>query len=329
MRAAVYRRFGGPDVVRIEERPKPTPRRGELLVQVRAGTVSAADHRARTKNVPKGLKLPTSVALGFSTTRFPVLGMDIAGVVEAVGPGVTRFAPGDEVIAMLGAKFGGHAEYATVAQDGAVTLKPASLTFQEAAALVFGGITAQAFLDRAGLKPGSSVLVNGASGAVGTAAVQLAYLAGAHVTAVCSGDNADLVRSLGAGRVIDYTREDFTQAAQTYDVVMDCVGNVPFRDVQPLITPGGALLSVVADLAGLLAAGSRSRRTGTSITAGNVPMSAADLEHIAQLAASGRLRPVVDRFFDLSDIAEAHRYVGTGRKRGSVVVQVPAGTTNT
>jgi len=322
MRAAVYRRFGGPDVVRVEERAKPTPRRGEMLVQVRAGTVSAADHRARAKKVPNGLKLLSSMALGFITPRFPVLGMDIAGVVEAVGPGVTLFNPGDEVIAMLGARFGGHAEYVTVPQDGAVARKPANLTFEEAAALVFGGITAQAFLGRSGLGPGTSVLVNGASGAVGTAAVQLAHGAGARVTAVCSGGNAALVRSLGATRVIDYTREDFTETTEKYDVVMDCVGNAPFRQLRPLIKPGGALLSVVADLTAVLMAHMRSRRTGLRIAAGNVPFIAADLGHITALAETGQLRPVVDRSFNLSNIAEAHRYVGTGRKRGSVIVQV-------
>ncbi|MDQ0121007.1 NADPH:quinone reductase-like Zn-dependent oxidoreductase [Pseudarthrobacter defluvii] len=328
MKAAVYRRFGGPDVVRIVEQPKPAPGRGELLVKVQATTVSAADYRARTKDVPKGLKLLSSTTLGFITPRIPVLGMDIAGVIEAAGPDVTRFKPGDEVIAMLGGKFGGHAEYVTVPQDGAVAAKPANLTFEEAAALVFGGITAQAFLGRTSLDPGTSVLVNGASGAVGTAAVQLARIAGAHVTAVCSGPNAGLVRSLGAGTVVDYTTEDFTEASAAYDVIVDCVGNVPFRHLQPLIKPGGALLSVVADLPGVLAAGLRSHRTGIHITAGNVPFTGADLAHIAQLAETGQLRPVIDRSFALTDIAEAHRYVSTGRKRGNVVVQVagpPAG----
>lgn len=209
MSAAVNRRFGTPDVVRIEQLLKPTPGNGEVLIRVHATTVSAADYRARTKDVPPGLKLLSSLTLGFFRPRIRVLGMDVAGVIEGVGPGVTAFHPGDEVIAMLGGKFGGHAEYVTVAQDAAITLKPANLSFEEAAALVFGGITARAFLDRAMLIPGTSVLVNGASGSVGSAAVQLAHQAGAQVTAVCSGGNAELVRSLGADRVIDYTKSDF------------------------------------------------------------------------------------------------------------------------
>ena len=322
MKAAVYRRFGGPDMVRVEEQPKPAPRRGELLVRVQATTVSAADYRARTKHVPKGLKLLSSLTLGFITPRIPVLGMDIAGIVESVGPDVTRFEPGDEVIAMLAGTFGGHAEYVTVPQNGAVTVKPPNLTFEEAAALVFGGITAQAFLGRTSVGPENSVLVNGASGAVGTAAVQLANTAGARVTAVCSGTNADLVRSLGAHTVIDYTKEDFTQAAAAYDVIVDCIGNVPFRQLQPLIKPGGAMLSVTSDFSGVLAAGLRSRRTGTHITAGNVPFTAADLTHIARLAETGQFRPVIDRVFELTDIVNAHRYVSTGRKRGNIVLRV-------
>jgi NADPH:quinone reductase-like Zn-dependent oxidoreductase len=326
MKAAVYRRFGGPDVIQIEEWPKPTPGHGELLVRVQAGTVSAADHRARTKDVPKGVELLSSLTLGFITPRIPVLGMDVAGVVESVGPDVTRFAPGDEVIAMLGAKFGGHAEYVTVPQNGAVTHKPRNLGFEEAAALVFGGVTAQAFLGRTNLTLGASVLVIGASGAVGTAAIQLANLAGAKVTAVCSGGNASLVQSLGARRVIDYTKEDFTQPAETYDIIVDCVGNVPLRRLQPLIKSGGALLSVLADLAGILAAGSRSRRTGIHITAGNVPFTAADVTHIAHLAGVGLFQPVIDRTFDLSNIADAHWYVDAGRKKGNVVVRVAPST---
>jgi NADPH:quinone reductase-like Zn-dependent oxidoreductase len=328
VRAAVYRRFGGPDVVRIEELPKPSPRSGEVLVRVHATTVSAADYRSRTKDVPRGLKLLSSLTLGFFAPRSRVLGMDAAGVVEAVGPGVTAFQPGDEVIAMLDAKFGGHAEYVTVSQDGAITTKPANLAFEEAVALVFGGITARAFLDRANLTAGASVLVNGASGAVGTAAVQLAKLAGARVTAVCSGINADLVRSLGADRVIDYTKEDFTREGTSYDIVVDCVGNVPFDRLEPVVKPAGALLAVISDLAGVVSARSRSRRTGKRITGGNVAVTSEQLAQVARLAAAGHFRPVIDRTFDLSDITEAHRYVDTGRKKGNVVVRVAPSPTS-
>ncbi len=322
MKAAVHHRFGGPEVVRIEDVPKPSPGTGEVLVEVRATTVSAADHRARAKDVPKGVKLLSSLTLGFFAPRIRVLGMDAAGIVEAVGPGVTAFRPGDEVVTMLTPGFGGHAAYVTIPRGAAIAHKPASLSFEEAVAVVFGGITARAFLDRAGLAPGASVLVNGASGAVGSAAVQLAHLAGAQVTGVTSGGNAELVRSLGADRVIDYSTTDFAHEPHRYDVIVDCVGNVPFRQLEPLIQPGGALLSVIADLAGVVGARSRSRRTGKRIVAGNVPFTSDQLAEVARLAEAGLLKPVIDRSFDRADIADAHRYVDTGRKKGSVVVRL-------
>ena len=324
MRAAVYRRFGAADVVSLAQVPTPTPGPEEVLIRVIASTVSIADHRARSRKVPRGLVLPTALALGVFRPRKRVLGMDVSGVIQAVGENVTRFAAGDEVIAMLGSKFGGHAEFARIKQDGAIAAKPANLNFDEAVALVFGGITAHGFLSRTNIRPGTRVLVNGASGSVGTAAVQLAKNLGAHVTAVCSARNADLVGSLGADRVIDYTSEDFTTGSDSYDVIMDCVGNAPFERVQHLITPNGALLLVISDLTGLLRAKSRSRKSGKLITAGGVDYRAVDLEFLVGLAESGRLRPVIDRSFDFADIVAAHRFVDAGHKRGTVVLRVAA-----
>ena len=238
MRAATYRRFGGPEVVRIEEVPKPSPRPDEVLIRVHASTLSAADHRARSRTVPAGLQALSALALGVFRPRRRILGMDVAGVVEATGSDVSKFRVGDEVVAMLAAKFGGHADYLTVRQDGPITAKPRGMNFAEAVALVFGGLPARAFLARAAVEPGQTVLINGASGAVGTAAVQLAKHLGAHVTAVCSGGNSGLVTSLGADQVIDYTAEDFTAGGKTYDVIMDCVGNAPFSRVAASLNPG-------------------------------------------------------------------------------------------
>ena len=325
MKAAVYRRFGAPEVVRIEENPTPTPRHDEVLVKVHASTLSAADRRARSRNVPDGLGMLAAFGLGVFRPRKRVLGMDVAGVVEAVGASVTAFTPGDEVIAMLGARFGGHAEYVCVPQTGAITAKPRNLSFEEAVTLVFGGITARGFLNRAAIKPGDTVLVNGASGAVGTAAVQLSRRLGAQVTGVTSRANSKLVTALGADRVIDYTAHDFTAEATTYDVIVDCVGNAPFERVGASLNPGGALLLVIADLKGILRASGHSRKSGKLVTAGNVECKAEDLAFLVDLAESGRYRPVIDRTYDLSDIVEAHRYVDTGRKKGNVVVRVAAG----
>lgn len=322
MRAAVYRRFGDPNVVRVEGVAKPSPAPGEVLIKVYASTVSAADHRARSRSVPRGLAVPVALALGIVRPRRRILGMDVAGVVDTVGAGVTAFTPGDEVIAMLGSAFGGHAEYVCIPQDGAITAKPRTMPFDEAVALVFGGITALAFLRRAAVRPGTTVLVNGASGAVGSAAVQLARQMGAQVTGVCSGPNAPLVSELGADHVIDYTSTDFSAAALTYDVIMDCVGNASFERVAESLTPGGALLLVVADLKSILLAPARTRTSGKLVTAAEVSYTAEGLAHLVRLAESGRFRPVIDRTYELIDVVEAHRFVDTGRKTGSVVLHI-------
>jgi NADPH:quinone reductase-like Zn-dependent oxidoreductase len=328
MKAAVYRRFGGPDVVRIEEIADLEPKRDEILVRVRATTVSAADHRSRSRDIPAGLKLPSSLVLGFFRPRRRVLGMDIAGIVVSTGDDVTTFAPGDEVVAMLGSSFGGHAEYALVKATDAVAHKPRDLTFGEAASLVFGGITAQAYLNQATITAGTTVLVNGASGAVGAAVVQLASAVGARVTAVCSGPNGELATHLGASRVIDYTAHDFAAEDITYDVIVDCVGNAPVDRVRGVLKPGGALLLVAADLRSLVNAKSDARRYGITVVTGPGEYRAADLQHVMYLAEIGDIAPVIDREYPLDDIASAHRYVDTGRKRGSVVVTVaPASRT--
>jgi NADPH:quinone reductase-like Zn-dependent oxidoreductase len=322
MRAAVYHRFGGPDTVHVEQVAQPPVGPDDVLVRVHASTVSVADHRARSREVPRGLGVLAAAGIGLFRPKHPVLGFDAAGVVETVGANVTAFAPGNEVIAMTGGQFGGHAEYARVPQTAAITRKPRNMTFEDAVTLVFGGLTAHGFLKQASLRPGATVLVNGASGAVGTAAVQLAAHAGVKVTGVCSGANRELVTSLGAERVIDYTAEDFTAEPATYDVIVDCVGNSPFERVRHLLKPGGALLLVITDLPGLLLAPLRSRRTGHVVTADVGTPSAEDLAFIVDLAEAGAYRAVRDRTYDLADIAEAHRYVDTGRKRGNVVLRL-------
>lgn len=322
MTAAVYRRFGPPEVVRLEQRPVPVPQPGEVLVRVHASTVSVADHRARTRDVPRGLDLIAAAGIGLFRPKHHVLGMDAAGVVEAVGAGVTGFTAGDRVIAMMGAGFGGHAEYVCVPADGAITRAPADLTHEEAVTLVFGGITAQGFLSQVSIGPGTTVLVNGASGAVGTAVIQVARRLGAQVTAVTSGPNAELVTSLGADRVIDYTRQDFTANGARYDVIVDGVGNAAFEKVEASINPGGALLLVICDLRGMLRSRGQSRRSGKLVTWDVGRPGAAELAQLVGLAESGRYRPVIDRAYDLGDVVEAHRYVDTGRKRGNVVLRI-------
>lgn len=327
MRAALLERFGAPEVVRVADLPRPVPGAGEVLVRVHASTVSVADHRLRSRDIPPGLSLLVAPTIGLFRPHVRVLGMDAAGVVESVGADVTRFAPGDEVIAMLGSRMGGHAEYAVVAEDGDIARKPAGLSFEEAAAIVFGGHTAMRYLSRVELGPGSEVLVNGASGAVGIAAVQLASRRGARVTAVTSGNDAELVRANGADRVVDYTKEDFAAGDAAadparYDVIVECVGNAPFSRVRHLIRPGGALLQVIADLRGMLAGAWQTRRSGIRVTSTGDRVGPDGMRRLAELAEAGAIRPVVDRVYGLDEIVEAHRYVDTGRKRGSVVLRV-------
>jgi NADPH:quinone reductase-like Zn-dependent oxidoreductase len=328
MRAAVVERFGAPEVVRVADLPRPVAGAGEVLVRVHASSVSVADHRLRSRDIPPGLSLLVAPTIGVFRPRVRVLGMDAAGVVESVGAGVTRFAPGDEVIAMLGSRMGGHAEFAVVAEDGDIARKPAGLSFEEAAAIVFGGHTAMRYLSRVELGPGSEVLVNGASGAVGLAAVQLASRRGARVTAVTSARNAELVRANGADRVIDYTHEDFAAAGDDaadptrYDVIVECVGNAPFSRVRHLIRPGGALLQVIADLRGMLAGAWQTRRSGIRVTSTGDQVGPDGMRRLAELAEAGDIRPVIDRVYGLDEIVDAHRYVDTGRKRGSVVLRV-------
>lgn len=322
MSAAVYRRFGAPEVVSIARIPVPETRPDDALVRVRASTVSVADHRMRSRDLPRGLGMLGPISLGVFGPRHPVLGMDLAGVVEAVGENVTRLRPGDEVIAMNGQVFGGHAEFARVRSTGAIAFKPASLDFEQSVALVFGGMTALEYLEAAAVGPGDEVLVNGASGAVGSAAVQLARHFGARVTAVTSAANHELVLSLGADDVIDYRSADFATGGRTWQVIVDCVGNAPFSRVAGALAEGGALLLVVADLHSMVTAKRDTRRSGKRVIA-SVPAGGTDyLERLAGLADEGQLRPVIDRTYALADVVEAHRYVDSGRKRGSVVLRV-------
>lgn len=322
MRAAVYRRFGGPEVVQIEQVPTPVPGAGEVLVRVAAATVSVGDHRMRARDLPKGLGLLAMGVIGVFGPRKKVLGMDFGGTVEAVGEGVTLFKPGDEVVGLTGGAFGGHAEYVCLKQTEAMVLKPAGWSFEDAVALVFGGHTVAECIRRCPIKPGDEVLVNGASGAVGTSAVQVAKHFGATVTAVCSAGNAELVRGLGADHVIDYAKEDFTTAGKLYDVIFECVGNAPFERAAAAVKPGGALLLVINDLKGMLGAKSNSRKSGKRVLSISFTPKPEDVAFEIDLAVAGALRPVIDRTYPFEQIVEAHRYVDSGRKRGSVVLRI-------
>ncbi len=328
MKAVIYRRYGGPDVVTLAEVPKPTPRSNEVLVGIRATSVNSGDWRARSLEMPAGFALLGRLVFGFTGPRQPILGTEFAGVVEAVGAGVTRFRPGDEVVGFPGGRFGSHAEFRTMPEDGLIDFKPANLSFEEAAALSFGSNTALPFLrDKAEIKKGDQVLVVGASGAVGTAAVQIAKHFGAEVTAVTSTPNVDLVASIGADRVIDYKKVDFATTGEAWDIIVDTTGTAPFDRCERSLKPRGRLVAVQASFSQILGIGKPSKASGKKVIASVPALRREDYRYIMDLAASGALRPVIDRVYDLEDAADAHAYVDTGRKRGSVVLAVAAGAT--
>jgi NADPH:quinone reductase-like Zn-dependent oxidoreductase len=325
MRAALCERYGPPEVVLVKDVPKPSPADDQALIRIVATTVSSGDWRVRSASVPRGFGLIMRLALGWSGPRQPILGTELSGVIETVGRDVKELRPGDEVIAFPGAAMGCHAEYVCVRQDGPIARKPPSLTHEEAATLCFGGMTALDFLRRAKLQPGEKVLVNGASGAVGTATVQLATRHfGAEVTSVCSGGNAELVQSLGAAHVIDYTREDFARSGQRYDVIVDTAGTAPYARSRGSLKEGGRLCLVLAGLPDMLPAPWVALTTSHRIVAGPASERAQDVKLLAELAQAGVLKPVIDRRYRFEQIVEAHRYVDTGHKRGSVVVTLGA-----
>jgi NADPH:quinone reductase-like Zn-dependent oxidoreductase len=302
VKAVVYERYGPPDVLQLKEVAKPTPADDELLVKVHAATVAAGDWRMR-KPDPFAARLYNGL---FRPKRVTILGFELSGEVEAVGKDVRRFKKGDHVFAFTGFGFGAHAQYRCLRESGKVTRfglvahKPARMSFEEAAALPVGGLTAQTFLRKVGLRAGEQVLIYGASGSVGTFAVQLARQLGAHVTAVCSTANVALVKSLGAHEVIDYTKDDFNKRGRIYDVVFDAVAKTSGSLLRTVLKKGGRFVSV----------------------RGSAKLQAGDLEKLRVLVEAGELTAVIDRQYSLEEIAEAHRYVELGHKKGNVVVTV-------
>lgn len=322
MRAATCRRYGAPEVLCVEQLQVPVPAAGEVLVRVGAVSVSRADVQMRSAD-----PFVARLAGGLRRPRNPVLGAELAGEVVAVGLGVEGFTPGDRVVGATGVAQGGYAEYARVPAAALVAV-PAALSDADAVALVEGGLTALPFLRDGGrVRPGQAVCVNGATGAVGSSAVQLAVAFGAEVTAVCSAAGADVARSLGATRVVDREREEVTAGDARFDVVLDAVGTLSLRRVRRILRPGGVYLSTVPS-AGILwhtlVAGlpGRRRRRGRILFTGLRPAArkAADQVTLLELAAAGRVRPVLDRVYPLADAVAAHAYVGSGRKRGTVVL---------
>jgi len=302
MKAIVASGYGSPDVLQLQEVEKPAPKDNELLIKVHASTVSAGDHRMRSFDVPPAFWLPARIALGFTRPRQPIYGMELAGEVEAVGKDVTRFKPGDQVFAStLTEKFGAHAEYKCLREQAMVATKPANVSFEEAAAMPIGATTALRLLRKGNIQPGQKVLIFGASGSVGTYAVQLAKHFGAQVTGVCSTAGLEMVKSLGADRVIDYTKEDVATGQERYDIIYDTVGKLPKAAATKALAPNGTFVSMA--------------KLDTKEHMDN-------LLFVKELSQAGKLKAVVDRRYPLEQTAEAHRYVDAGHKKGNVVILV-------
>ncbi|MGW8225060.1 MAG: NAD(P)-dependent alcohol dehydrogenase [Anaerolineales bacterium] len=308
MRAVICTKYGPPEVLQLQEISKPDPKEDEVLIKVIATSVHRGDTRMRGLEIPgpRWQVLMARLMLGINKPRRAILGMELAGVIEAVGKDVTRFKKGDEIFAStLWSGFGGYAEYKCMPENGVLALKPANMTFEEAAVIPSGGITTLGILKMADIQPGQNVLIYGASGSVGTFAVQLAKNSGGEIIGVCSKTNSELVKSLGADSVIDYTQEDFTQRIDTYEIVFDAVGLFPPGQAKKALRESGTYLNVDTD-------SDRIKKKDV------IPL----LEELNELIEAGKLKAVIDKRYPLEKVVEAHRYVDQGHKKGNVAITV-------
>jgi NADPH:quinone reductase-like Zn-dependent oxidoreductase len=322
MKAIVWTKYGPPDVLQLREVEKPTPKDDEVLVKVYATTVIAGDCELRSLKVPSLYRLPMRIFLGFSQPkRVTILGQELAGEIEAVGRSVTRFKSGDQVFAATLLRLGTYAEYACLPESYPV-LKPANMTYEEATTLPTGGIYGLHLLREANVRSGQRILIFGAGGSIGTYAVQIAKSFGADVTCVDSTGKLDMLRSIGADQVIDYTREDFTRSGETYDAIIDVVGKSSFSGCIRSLKPNGCYVLGNPGMIGMIRGRWTSMTTDKKVVSETAIHRPEDYAFLIELIEAGKIKPVIDRSFPLEQTAEAHRYVDTGQKKGNVVITV-------
>jgi NADPH:quinone reductase-like Zn-dependent oxidoreductase len=322
MKAIVCPQYGPPDVLQLREVDKPTPNDNEVLIRIYAATVTAGDCELRRFQFHAWLWLFARIGFGFRGPRKTILGQELAGEIEAVGNDVTRFRKGDSVFGLTGFDFGAYAEYNCLSEDGVFAIKPSNMSYEEAATVALGGLEALHFLRQGHVQRGEKVLINGAGGSIGTIAVQLAKYFEADVTGVDSTRKLDMLRSIGADQVIDYTREDFTQGGETYDVIFDVVGKSSFSRSIGTLNQNGRYLIANPGLS-QMARGRWVSMTGSKkVIVGAAGGTTEDLRFLKQLIETGKIISVIDRRYPLEQMVEAHRYVETGQKTGNVVITV-------
>jgi NADPH:quinone reductase-like Zn-dependent oxidoreductase len=322
MKAIVYEKYGPPDVLQLKEVAKPVPRDNEVLIRVYATTVTKYDCWMRSSTAPTGFGLLMRIASGIRKPKQPILGTELAGEVESVGKDVKLFKEGDQVFGDTGMSSGTNVEYICLPEDGAVAIKPANMTYEEAAAVPYGALTALFFLKNGNIQSGQKVLIFGASGGVGNYALQIAKYFGAEVTGVCSTTKVEFVESLGADKVIDYTKEDFTKSGQTYDIIFDTVGKSSVSGCKRSLKKNGFYLLTTFGLPKLVQILWLSITSSKKVFMGTLKERAEDLIFLKELIEAGKIKSVIDRSYPMEQIAEAHRYVETWNKKGNVVITI-------
>ncbi len=322
MKAIVYTEFGPPEVLQLKEVEKPAPKDNEVLVKVYATTVTKYDCWQRSCTAPTGFWLPNRIASGLRQPKKPILGTELSGEIEAVGKDVKLFKEGDQVFGSTAMSMGANVEYICLPEEGAVAIKPANMTYEEAAAVPQGALTALFFLRKGHIQSGQKVLIYGASGSIGTFAVQIAKYFGAEVTGLCSTTNLELVKSLGADKVIDYTQEDLAKSGETYDVIFDTVGKSPFSGCIRSLNKEGIYLQANPSLSMIIRGKWTSMTSSKKVITMMMRESIEDLVFLKELIEAGKIKSVIDRRYPLERIAEAHRYVDKGHKKGNVVITV-------